>query len=49
MPKIIKRNEKFNPVVKIKKGFSDCTLPENTADLVIINGVILILKNKRKY
>ena len=39
----------FKQIVEIKKGFSD-SLPisKNTADLVIINGVILILKNKEE-
>ena len=47
--RLSKEMKKFSPVVKIKKGFSDCLpLPENTADLVIINGVILILKNKEE-
>ena len=38
---------KFSPFVEIKEGFSDALpLTDNSADLVIINGVILILKNK---
>ena len=47
--KLSREMNSFSPTVEIKKGFSDSLpLSENTADLVIINGVIVILENKEE-
>ena len=47
--KLSREMNSFTPTVEIKKGFSDSLpLSENTADLVIINGVIVILENKEE-